>query len=49
MLDFDTLKERIGDWIGDGRIRAILARRDLIVERAEKLAAERGEGAVLVP
>jgi len=48
-LDFDTLKERIGDWISDDRIRAILARRDLIVERAAKLAAERGEGAVLVP
>lgn len=48
-LDFDALKERIGDWIADDRIRAILARRNLIVEHAEKLAAERGEGAVLVP
>lgn len=48
-LDFDTLKERIGNWIADDRILAILARRDLIVEHAAKLAAERGEGAVLVP
>ena len=48
-LDFDTLKERIGEWISDDRIRAILARRDIIVERAAELAAELGEGAVLVP
>ncbi len=48
-LDFDTLKESIGEWVNDSRIRSILARRDLIVERAGKLAAERGEGAVLVP
>ena len=48
-LDFDTLKERIGEWISDDRIRAILARRDVIVERAAELAAELGEGAVLVP
>lgn len=48
-LDFDTLKERIGNWVADDRIRAILARRDLIVARAAELAAERGEGAVLVP
>jgi hypothetical protein len=48
-LDFDTLKEHLGEWVDDGRLRAILARRDLIVERAGELAAERGEGAVLVP
>ena len=48
-LDFDTLKEHLGDYVDDGRIKAILARRDLIVEPAAELAAERGEGAVLVP
>ncbi len=48
-LDFDTLKERMGEWISDARLRAILARRDLIVERAGEPVAERGEGAVLVP
>ena len=48
-LDFDTLKQQLGEWIGDNRIRAILARRDVIVERADKLVGERGEGAVLVP
>ena len=37
-LDFDMLKERIGDWVGD-----------LILEHAEKLVAESSEGAVLVP
>lgn len=48
-LDFDTLKSHLGEWLSDGRIRALLARRDLIVEHAKKLVEERGEGAVLVP
>jgi len=43
------LKEHLGDYIDNGRIKALLARRDVIVERAAELAAERGEGAVLVP
>lgn len=48
-LDKDVLKERLGKWISGSQIDAILARRDLIVERAAQLVAERGEGAVLVP
>lgn len=48
-LDFDTLKARLGEWLSDDRIRALLARRDLILERAKRLVDERGEDAVLVP
>lgn len=48
-LDFDTLKTHLGKWVSDPRLRALLIRRDLIVQRAERLVAERGEGAVLVP
>jgi len=48
-LDFDTLKSHLGEWLSDRRIRALLARRDLVLEHAKKLVEERGEGAVLVP
>lgn len=48
-LDFDLLKAHLGEWVSDDRLRALLVRRDLILERAEKLADERGEGSVLVP
>jgi hypothetical protein len=48
-LDFETLKAHLGKWVSDDRLRALLVRRDLIVKRARELAAERGEGAVLVP
>jgi hypothetical protein len=48
-LHFEVMKERLGDWLSDGQIRAILARRDRILERADQLIAERGEPAVLVP
>ncbi len=38
-LDFDTLKEGIGELVNDSRIKAVLSRRDVIVERAAELAA----------
>ena len=46
-LDEDMLKERLEDYLTIYQIRAILVRRDLILERAEELVAERGEGRVL--
>jgi len=48
-LDFDTLKERTGRWLTGEQIKALLARRDLIVAHAEELVAEKGEEAVLYP
>ena len=48
-LDLETLKERLGRWVSDERLEALLARRDRLLARARKLVAERGEGAVLFP
>ena len=46
-LDEDMLKERLEDYLTIYQIRAILVRRDLILERAAELVAERGEDRVL--
>lgn len=48
-LDLDMLKEHLGDWIGEDRMKALLDRRDLLLKRAADLVAERGEAAVLFP
>lgn len=49
-LDEARLKERVGKWVlDDGWIRAILKRRDKIVQRFEALVKEKGEDAVFVP
>ena len=48
-LDLETLKERLGRWVSDERLEALLARRDRLLARARKLVAERGEDAVLFP
>ena len=36
-LDRDTLKREIGDYLDDGQIKSVLARRDLIVKKLEGL------------
>jgi len=41
------LTERLGAWLTPMQIEALLARRDLVVARADELVAERGQGAVL--
>ena len=43
----EALREPLGKWLSKRQLEAMLARRDLIVERADKLIAERGEEAVL--
>ncbi len=48
-LTFDQVRERTGRWLSAEQTRALLARRDVIVARADRLVAERGEGAVLLP
>ena len=46
-LDEATLLGRLKPWVfGKGQVRDLLKRRDRIVERLEKLAAERGEAVV---
>jgi hypothetical protein len=46
-LEFDDLKERLGRHLRDGQIRAMLTRRDAILELARQRVAEFGEDAVL--
>jgi hypothetical protein len=49
-LEFATLKEKLGPWVmGDGWIRAILKRRDRIVEYFKSLAAAKGDAEVFLP
>ena len=48
-LDEPTLKGRLGRFLTIWQIRAILERRDLIVDRAARLASERGEAVVYYP
>ena len=48
-LDEDTLKDRVGSYLTIFQIRAVLERRDLLLERARKLIEERGEERVLFP
>jgi hypothetical protein len=43
------LDEAVGSWLSKRQRVALLARRDLIVERADRLIAERGAEAVLLP
>src|SRR5205807_9968635 len=46
-LDEDDLMEKTKKQLTKGEVKAVMARRDKIVERFDKLVAEKGEGAVL--
>ena len=46
-LDEDELAENTKKQLTKGELKAVMARRDKIVERFDKLVAEKGEGAVL--
>lgn len=46
-LDFDTIRAAVGEYLTDDEIKAVLARRDLIVKAIEDLIAEEGEAEVL--
>jgi tRNA A-37 threonylcarbamoyl transferase component Bud32 len=48
-LDHATLTAKTSKYLDSYQIEGILKRRDLIVERARRLAKERGEAAVLFP
>ncbi len=43
----ELLEDKLGEWLTLRQRRALLARRDLILEHAERLIVERGEAAVL--
>jgi hypothetical protein len=46
-LDEATVRRVVGPWLEQGGIEAMMKRRDAIVAQVEKLAAEKGEAAVL--
>jgi hypothetical protein len=48
-LDLPTLTQRMSKYLDRYQIEQLLKRRDLIVERARRLAREQGEAAVLFP
>jgi hypothetical protein len=47
-LERDALKREIGDFVEGGAVDALLARRDDIVKRFEKLAKDKGERQVFL-
>jgi hypothetical protein len=49
VLDQQTLEDALDPWLSPVKIRALLARRDLILAHAAKEIEERGEKAVLYP
>jgi hypothetical protein len=46
-LNFDQVYERTRPHLNKSEVKALLARRDKIVQTFQKLAAQKGEGAVL--
>jgi hypothetical protein len=44
-LTFETLKEKLGKWVGNGEIRAMLARRDRLAKNIDAMIAARGDAA----
>jgi hypothetical protein len=46
-LNYDRIKEAVGEYLTDKEIEAVLARRDLIIVNIDKRVAELGEAAVL--
>jgi len=48
-LDIDLLRAGLGRWLTKSQLETLLVRRDLILDRVERLVAERGEESVLFP
>ncbi|MDH3254588.1 MAG: hypothetical protein OEM62_06320, partial [Acidobacteriota bacterium] len=48
-LDDDQLERHLSPWLTKTQRKSLLARRDIILEHAEKVIAERGEKATLYP
>jgi len=48
-LDKKLLKDALGEWLSGTQIKALLQRRDQILELADRRVAEQGEEAVLFP
>jgi len=46
-LTFDSIRKTVGDYLNDAEIRAVLVRRDLILEEIDRLIQANGEDKVL--
>jgi hypothetical protein len=46
-LNFETIKEAVGEYLTDKEIEAVLIRRDLIIDNLDKRIEKLGEAAVL--
>lgn len=46
-LDFDSIREAVGEYLTDKEIEAILVRRELIIDWLDKRIKELGEDEVL--
>jgi hypothetical protein len=46
-LDFPTLKATIGQWVGNGELRAVLQRRDKMKKEIDAILAKRGDAAIV--
>jgi hypothetical protein len=46
-LDLPTLQARIGKWVGNGELKAMLARRDKMKKEIETILAKRGDVAIV--
>lgn len=46
-LEFDTIRAAVGTYLTDGEIRAVLVRRDLVLQEIERIVQANGEAKVL--
>jgi hypothetical protein len=46
-LDFDTIRAAVGTYLTDGEIRAVLVRRDLVLQEIDRIIRANGEAKVL--
>ncbi len=46
-LDFDTVRAAVGTYLTDGEIRAVLVRRDLVLQEIDRIIQANGEAKVL--
>ena len=46
-LDFDTIRAAVGTYLTDGEIRAVLVRRDLVLQEIDRIIQANGEAKVL--
>jgi hypothetical protein len=46
-LEFDTIRAAVGTYLTDGEIRAVLVRRDLVLQEIERIVQTNGEAKVL--